>query len=285
MRIYVLQGDKEAPLENRVQYLYVVSGIRHLAESRGETLLRIQYSYDRNGVIQVEARQEKDNRNLPIRREPVPEDLEEFARPIERPPQQIQEMLALVMAIDVSGSMTNEPLAKAKEAMHGVVQQLDFGQSRVAIIAVSDRTQVVCELSADEKKIHAAIDSIRVGMTGSGNSGHPFQEIQAVLADFKGRRFAQVLADGVWSHQNRAIEAAKYCQSFGIETAAIGFGRADLSFLKAISSSDANAVFTNLANLAEAMASVVPRSQGQTRSSFLRDSRNQEVATWTPQEV
>ncbi|MCL2549143.1 MAG: VWA domain-containing protein, partial [Symbiobacteriaceae bacterium] len=79
--------------------------------------------------------------------------------------------------------------------------------------------------------------------------------------------------------------AAKYCQSFGIETAAIGFGRADLSFLKAISSSDANAVFTNLANLAEAMVSVVPRSQGQNRSSFLRDAKSQEVATWTPQQV
>lgn len=83
MEIFVLQGDRENPLDNQIPFRYVVSGIKHILRQRGNTLVRVQYSYDRNGVIQIEARQEQDNFNLPIRRETVPSDMSVYGRPIE----------------------------------------------------------------------------------------------------------------------------------------------------------------------------------------------------------
>lgn len=83
MEIFVVQGDKEAPLENEVAFRYVVSGIRHIPRQRNTTMVRVQYSYDRNGIIRVSARQEDDTVNLPIHRETIPEDMSRFARPVE----------------------------------------------------------------------------------------------------------------------------------------------------------------------------------------------------------
>ena len=82
MDIFVLQGDKENPLECRIPYKYIVQGIRDIPAQRGRTLVRIQYSYDQNGIMHVEARQEQDNINLPIKREPVPADMTMYSRPV-----------------------------------------------------------------------------------------------------------------------------------------------------------------------------------------------------------
>ena len=83
LAIYVLQGDQENPLDCQITYKYVVTGIKHVprGESRG-TVIRVQYSYDVNGVIHIQARQDDANVDLPIRRECVPQDVSKFGRPI-----------------------------------------------------------------------------------------------------------------------------------------------------------------------------------------------------------
>lgn len=81
--LYVLQGDSENPMDCQIPHKYVVSGIRHV--KRGEiagTVIRVQYSYDANGVIHVQARQEDDTKDLPVRQEPVPESAYRFGRPV-----------------------------------------------------------------------------------------------------------------------------------------------------------------------------------------------------------
>lgn len=81
--IYVLQGDCENPLDCQITYKYVVTGIQHI--SRGEkigTVIRLQYSYDVNGIIHIQARQENSTVDLPIRRESVPADISQFGRPV-----------------------------------------------------------------------------------------------------------------------------------------------------------------------------------------------------------
>lgn len=83
LAIYVLQGDKENPLDCHITYKYVVSGIQHI--KRGEkigTVIRIQYSYDENGVIHIQARQENSNVDLPIRKEQLPSDISVFGKPV-----------------------------------------------------------------------------------------------------------------------------------------------------------------------------------------------------------
>lgn len=81
LEIYVLQGDNDNPACCQIPYKYVVRGIRHveLTEEIG-TVMRVQYSYDENGILKIQARQEQDNRDLPIMREDVPEDTSIFDR-------------------------------------------------------------------------------------------------------------------------------------------------------------------------------------------------------------
>lgn len=81
--IYVLQGESENPVDCQITYKYVVTGIKHV--NRGErigTVIRIQYSYDVNGVVHIQARQDDSNVDLPIRRESVPSDISVFGKPV-----------------------------------------------------------------------------------------------------------------------------------------------------------------------------------------------------------
>lgn len=243
MEIYVLQGDKETPLENIVTYRYVVTGMQHNSATRGQTKIRVQYTYDSSGIIHVEARQDSSRKNLPIRREKVPEDMTKFARPVERAEVFMPEPLNLAMAVDVSGSMAGDPLDDAKDAMCDFISRLDFSFTRVGILAVSDRTQIICGLTDDSRKCVKAVKSIECCQTGVGNEAHPFGEIKSMLQNEEGRKFAIILADGIWYNQREAVKAARKCNSVGIDTAGIGFGDADVKFLRDVSSDDANAIF------------------------------------------
>lgn len=83
LSIYVLQGDRENPTDCQITNKYIVSGIQHVA--KGEkigTVIKVQYSYDENGVIHVQARQEQSKIDLPIRRESAIDDISKFGRPV-----------------------------------------------------------------------------------------------------------------------------------------------------------------------------------------------------------
>jgi len=263
MEIYVLQGDKGNPLDCLIPYRYVVSGIRHIKEQNGQTTIRVQYSYDNNGIIHVEARQEGDHINLPIRKESVPDDMSQYGLPIDPQIFLHHEPLNVIMAVDVSGSMVDAPLRDAKDAMCNFVRQMDFSYTRVGLLVVSDKTAVVAKLTNDEDALIYAIQSITCGQTGGGNSAHPFATVKQMLEGEDGRLYAIVLADGVWSYQDAAVSAAKQCNEVKIETAAIGFGSADEEFLRNISSEDANAMLVSQSQLTSVFGNIAQSLSGQ----------------------
>jgi molecular chaperone DnaK len=279
MEIYVLQGEKEKPLDNQIPYKYVVSGIQHLKEQKGKTIIKVQYSYDNNGIIQVQARQESGRTDLPIRKEPVPDDMSKYALPIDLAEFLKPEPLNLVMAVDVSGSMSEGPLEAAQNAMCDFIRKMDFSFTRVGILAVSDRTAEITGLTADEETCIRAIQSITCGQTGYGNGAHPFADIRNMLAGEEGRRFAIILADGVWSYQEAAIAAAKKCNNAEIETAAIGFGTADEKFLRDISSTEANALLVSQSELVSAFGTIAQSLGGGATHSGL-DRTAADTETW-----
>lgn len=280
MEIYVVQGNNENPLDNSIPYKYVVSGMRYIYEKKGETVIRVQYSYDGNGVINVQARQENDSVNLPIRKESVPDDMSQYGRPVNPDDLKSVEPLNVVIAVDVSGSMSGTPIENAKSAIRNFIASMDFSYTRLAILAVSDRTEVICGLTDNEEGCLRAADAITCGSVGYGNADHPFGVIERMLENEDGRLFSIVLADGVWDHQDRAITASKVCNRAGIETAAIGFGSADQNFLKAISSEDANALFVQQSELSAAFGSIAQSIAGDASdtSNYLSDATD--VDTW-----
>ncbi|MCL2526771.1 MAG: Hsp70 family protein [Defluviitaleaceae bacterium] len=278
MDIYVLQGEKERPLDNTIYARYIISGLRHNNDTRGKTTIRVQYSYDKNGIIQVSARQEKDMHDLPIRKEPVPGDMSQFDQP---PPQQSSaaEQLSVVLAVDVSGSMSGQPLDDSKRAMEAFVKQMDFSHTHMGIVVVSDSTAVVCDLTDNANKCIKAINSITCGQTGYGNAAHPFDTLKKMLQKVGGQRVAIILADGEWYGKDIAIRASKSCNHAGIETAGIGFGDADHGFIRDISSNEANALLVPQSHLTQAFGSIAQSISGG-KGDKKDISGGTDIATW-----
>ena len=281
MEIYVLQGTK-APLECQIIGKFVVSGISHNREDN-PTTIKIQYSYDINGMVHVQARQGSSSVDLPIREEPVPADMSKYGLPID--PEEIKsvaEPLSVVMAVDVSGSMSGEPIKDALDAMcHFVDNFEDYpGDVQIGAIAVSDTSKIVQSLTSNLNKCKSSIRSITSCMTGVGNGGHPFDDIKSMLSRERGKKIGIVLADGMWSYQDRAISAAQSCHRISIDITGIGFGSADEKFLRDISSGDVQAMLVDQSELTQSFGKIAQEIGGGTTSKRGRTGNETSVTTW-----
>jgi len=277
LEIFVLQGDQH-PLECEIPYKYVVTGIKH--EGKGETVIRIQYSYDQNGIIHVQARQGKASSDLPIRIESVPEDMSMYGKPIDKKLMQQLEQLSVAMAIDVSGSMSGTPMEQAQAAMCNFVRNMNFGHTQVGVIAVSDESKSIGKLTRDSGDCTKNIMSLICGQTGYGNSAHPFDTIIEMLKSEKGKRVAIVLADGMWSNEDFAISAAKRCNESGIETFAVGFGTVNQKFLDAISSTTENALLVSQSELSQTFGKIAQTLNTQNTKGSTRFNKHSDTEVW-----
>ena len=281
VEIYVLQGTK-APLESQIIGKYVVSGIIHSREDN-PTTIKIQYSYDINGMVHVQARQGNSTLDLPIREEPVPADMSKYGQPID--PEDMKhaaEPLSVVMAVDVSGSMSGEPIRDALDAMcHFVDNFEDYpGDVQIGAIAVSDTSEIVQPLTSNLSKCKSSIRSITSCMTGVCNDGQPFDDINSMLSGEKGRKIGIVLADGMWSYQDQAVSAAHSCHRLGIDITGIGFGSADQKFLKDISSGDVQAMLVDQSELTQSFGKIAQEIGGGINSKRGRTRGETSVTTW-----
>ena len=281
VEIYVLQGTK-TPLECQIIGKYVVSGITHNREDN-PTTIKIQYSYDINGMVHVQARQGNSTLDLPIREEPVPADMSKYGQPINPEDMKpVAEPLSVVMAVDVSGSMSGEPIKDALDAMcHFVDNFEDYpGDVQIGAIAVSDESKIVQPLTGNLSKCKSSIRSITSCMTGVCNDGHPFNDIKSMLSSEKGRRIGIVLADGMWSYQDQAVAAAHLCHRLGIDITGIGFGSADQKFLKDISSGDVQAMLVDQSELTQSFGKIAQEIGGGSNAKKGRTGGETSVATW-----
>lgn len=257
MEIYVLQGSKQI-LQCQIIGKYVVTGIQHRREDN-PTTIRIQYSYDVNGMIHVQARQGDSDKDLPIREEPVPADMSKYGRPVEKDEMMKNSVapLSIVFAIDTSGSMYGEPIEDALDAIGKFIDQvIDYpGELEVGAISVADRSIIEVPLRDPRKSDVKGLIRRKILKSGAGvgNSGQPFDDILKCLANKDGQRIALVLADGMWYHQPFAVRRAKECHKKEITIVGIGFGSADKKFLKDISNGEFDPVM--LASSSELVAS------------------------------
>ncbi|MCD8344917.1 MAG: Hsp70 family protein [Oscillospiraceae bacterium] len=107
--VYMVQGDNPNPTDCIIPYKYVVSGIQHV--NKGEkigTVIRVQYSYDDNGIIHVQARQGDSNRDLPIRKDDAPRDISKFGHPINSADNKRDSSMGLMMNHGGSGGVIHK---------------------------------------------------------------------------------------------------------------------------------------------------------------------------------
>lgn len=248
LEVYVLQGHHPRPLDNTVTNKYVITKIQKVGS--GKSIIDVTYAYNTNGVIEVSAVQKETGKQLPIRVEPVPEDMSWTDRSPKENSQGGTPLVEVIMALDMSGSMSGTPLKMAKEAMEKFVRNMDPEMVRVGLIPFAERT--VCELRPTEnyRAVTAALGKLTIGKTyGYGTSAQPFTQARAAFTGDADVRYIIVLTDGCWSHADRAVAEARTCHQQGIEVMALGFGDADYAFLKKIASTEKFASLTDLAGL------------------------------------
>ena len=63
----------------------------------------------------------------------------------------------VILAIDLSGSMSGEPTRKAMKAMDDFVNQMDSDYTRIGIMAFAGNTKVILQPTDDFKAVHNII--------------------------------------------------------------------------------------------------------------------------------
>lgn len=251
VEVYMLQGENDSPLKCNLLGKYVFSDIAHTAGQHA--VLDIQYQYDRNGVVSVSALQRETKKDLPLTIEPVPSDMSWLSLPPADREEVINAHLSILVAVDLSGSMSGNPLRQAQKAAKKFVTEIDLSHASLGLIAFADKVKVTQDLCQNARDLEKGIDRwsqlMSRGDVGWGNDTDPFSQALKLLDERDDPRFIIVLTDGVWYNQARAIQRARKCHEEGIEIIAIGFGGADRAFLKAIATSDESALFTDLSKL------------------------------------
>lgn len=274
LEVYVLQGEYKRPLDNTIINKYVISKIERT--SPPNSVIEVTYEYTANGVIEVSAVQKETGKKLPIKIEPVPEDMSwTDLSPKDNMTGGDMPSVDVMLAIDLSGSMSGEPTRKAMNAMDDFVKQMDSDYTRIGIIAFADTTKVILQPTDDFKAVHSTISRLESVDVGIGNDAEPFTSAYGVLnggfmkkeSDIK---YIVVLTDGCWNNISTAIGAAKKCHKAGIEVMALGFGSADHAFLKKIASTDEFASITDLSDLGGSFSKIAQAiGEGSTGLSVL----------------
>lgn len=274
LEVYVLQGEYKRPLDNTIINKYVISKIERT--SPPNSVIEVTYEYTANGVIEVSAVQKETGKKLPIKIEPVPEDMSwTDLSPKDNMTGGEMPSVDVMLAIDLSGSMSGDPTRKAMKAMDDFVNQMDSEYTRIGIIAFADNTKVILQPTNDFKAVHNTISRLKSVDVGICNDAEPFTSAYGVLngrfmkkeSDIK---YIVVLTDGCWNNTSTAISAAKKCHKAGIEVMALGFGSADHAFLKKIASTDEFASITDLSDLGGSFSKIAQAiGEGSTGLSVL----------------
>jgi molecular chaperone DnaK len=257
LEVYMLQGESEVPVECVILGKYRFTNITHIPGK--PSIIDIRYAYDKNGMVTVSATEKSTGKELPLTVEPPPEDKKWLSEP---PPvaKVISIHLSVLIAVDLSGSMSGKPLQEAQKAARKFVGEIDLTHASIGLIGFADTVKITQSLSQNARKLYKGIDEwtnwMDVGTVGWGNDAEPFTEALFILKKVEDPRFVIVLTDGQWSYQDKAIMQAKLCHKSELEIIAIGFGQADKDFLKAIATSDSNALFTDLGGLVESFSNI-----------------------------
>jgi molecular chaperone DnaK len=258
--VYILQGDDPFPLNNDITGKYIFSGIEFVPGGKAEIM--VTYRYNENGIIEVDAMQTGNAKPLSKTKAIDLGDLSWLER---SPKDVVAEQHKLqgketeyYFVADLSGSMSGAPLTAVKEAMKSFVEvQIDLTKHKVGIMGVADSIKIYTAPTQDKAKVISAINSMKIKDCGYGNDAHPFDELLKTFSKNAQAKCAVVFADGVWSHQARAIKVAKRCHEAGIDVIGLGFGGADEKFMKAISNRKDLSGVTDQSDLTQSLSSIL----------------------------
>lgn len=248
--VHVVEGDNEDPYLCSQTNSFRCSGIPvDLAEPR----LQVTFNYDESGVISVDAKELTSGAVLDVERiDPADLDtlLEGTADPMD-----------VVLALDVSGSMSGRPLNEVKDATHRFLDVVNLEMNRVGVVEFGSRAAIVSELSSDHSHLDRVVDGMRI--SGSTNMAAGIETAESLLKDPRRSRCIVLMSDGSPDNSSAAVSAATAAKKHGCLLITVATGNADREFMESIASSseyayDVNATISvaqTFVNLAREIAS------------------------------
>ena len=267
LEVYITQGESTVPAQCTLIGKYTADRVPH--HPQGEAVIDITYAYNESGMVQVTAVDRTTRQPLDIRKEPLPDDMSWVEQPPETTSETVPAQIAVLLCIDVSGSMSGDPLNEAKEAAREFVRQMDLSSSSVGIVAFGTRAKLVTETCRDARQLDRAIKSLSISGTtnmaaaiktaheqlshdrpdpGAGSTRHEGCE--------NALRFVVLLTDGMPNNRRGALNAAQSCHDDGIDIVTIGTSAADRKFLAQLASTDQANIFAQSGQLVEVFGSI-----------------------------
>ncbi len=260
MEVYMLQGESDHPNQCIVLGKYTFSNVPHV--SGGQAVVDVSYEYDRNGIVTVSAQERSSGKSLPMHIDPVPDDMSW----VELPPEDEEEVAAhtaIVLTIDVSGSMSGSPLLEAQNAARSFVKKCDLSHMSIGLVGFGSSANQIVAPVQNSRQLNKAIDQLTIH--GSTNMADGIRQSQGYLQNMDDPRFIILLTDGFPDNQSAATKAAASAKAEGIDIITIGTGGADTNYLKTLASSDENTVFAEAGNVVATfsrIAQVLTESHG-----------------------
>ncbi len=247
LEVYLTQGESAAPLDCTILGKYVFDEIQ---PTDSEVTIDVGLSYDSNGMVQVQAVQRDSGQRLPMTVEPVPDDLSWLGLPPEtsaaaRPP----ELIRVFLLIDVSSSMTGQPLTEAQTAAREFLLKCDLTAMEVGLISFSTLVALQSPATNNLRRLHAAIH--RLEAEGSTNLTDALEMARGQLVASDRKRYIVLLTDGYPDAPESAVAQALGAREQGIEVVAIGTGDADREYLRRLASSEQASIFARSGELVE----------------------------------
>jgi molecular chaperone DnaK (HSP70) len=247
LEVYLTQGESSAPLDCTILGKYVFDGIQ---PTSAEVTVDVGLSYDSNGVVQVQAIQRDSGHRLPMTVEPVPDDLAWLGRPPETAAASREpELIRVFLLIDVSASMTGQPLIEAQTAAREFLAKCDLTTMEVGLISFSTLVALQSSATSNVRRLHAAVH--RLEAQGSTNLTDALEMARGQLVSGDRKRYVVILTDGYPDAPESALEQALAARQQGIEIVAIGTGDADRDYLRRLASSEQASIFARSGELVQ----------------------------------
>jgi molecular chaperone DnaK (HSP70) len=247
LEVYLTQGESASPLDCTILGKYVFNDIH---PTNSEVTVDVGLSYDSNGVVQVQAIQRDTGHKLPMTVEPVPDDLTWLGLP---PAAAVAahepELIRVFLLIDVSSSMTGQPLVEAQTAANEFLSRCDFTTMEVGLISFSTVVALQSVATSNVRRLHAAVH--RIEAEGSTNLTDALEMARGQLVADDRKRYVVILTDGYPDAPDSAVEQALAARQQGIEIVAIGTGDADRDYLRRLASSEQASIFARSGELVQ----------------------------------
>jgi Mg-chelatase subunit ChlD len=182
--------------------------------------------------------------------EPEPDDLSWLARPPAAPESAgPADPIRVYLLIDVSASMTGEPLAQARAAAGEFLSRCDFTRMEVGLISFSNQVVLQAEATDNPRKVHAAIGRLEPESTTNLTDALALAAEKLSVPDRT--RYVVLLTDGYPDSPGSAVEQAERMRARGIEIVAIGTGDADADYLRQLASTEEGSIFAQQGELVQ----------------------------------